>query len=820
MPQSSTPAPAACFIEPMKRTSAIVTAVAFLYFLMCPVLGVYPAGNQISPKTVDDLLTAITKLSTARDFAAVRATCSNLMTIPGAPAQFRSYAQLRIAQSYLAETNLAAAKSTYEAISTNSAYPEVHRYEARECIQEIDRLARGLPARDVTASRTKIPQISTFAVEYFVSPQGSDANPGTHAQPFATLEKARDTVRALKMRGPLPGPVCVHVLPGTYPVQKNFTLTAGDSGTEAAPIVYRADEKGRAVLYGGARVNGFVPVTDSAVLNRLPAESRGHVFQSDLRKLGITSDSPLVERGFGLNPAASTLEVFFNGAPMTLARWPNTGFVNGGKIIQPGSKRLNQPSVFEYLDPRPARWTNAEDAWLFGYFHYGWADRTLKIFKIDPVTKQITCAPYNFDNEGMEPIKYFNHGRIKYFAFNLLEELDQPGEWYLNRKTGILYIYPPSDPTNAMVEIGMLSAPMVVLHGVSQVRLEGLVFDLSRTDGLRLDNCTNCLLAGCTIKRFAGSGISIAGGHGDGILGCDLCNLGRSATEVAGGDRPTLTPAGHFVENCLMHSFGRLDHTYVPGILMEGVGIRAAHNYFYDCPSTAIRFDGNDLLMEYNKFERVVLESEDQGAIETWGNPTFRGNVLRYNSFADIGPATSMEGPAGRAGIRLDDAISGTVIYGNIFYRASQSFGAVQINSGRDNIIDNNIFAECETGISGGYYANNGAWKGIGKNPEFIFSTLYKQRYPELAHVREQPGLNFVWRNVFWKCGSLISETKTFSFLPNASYPSENPGFVHPENGDFRLEPDAEAIQRLGLRPIPIEEIGLYPDPYRASPPP
>src|SRR5262249_22917686 len=156
---------------------------------------------------------AMAKSSSARDFAAVRTTCRKLAAMPGAPAQFQSYAQLRIAQSYLAETNLGSAKSAYEAIRTNSALPEVHRYEARECIEEIARLARGLPARDLTASRTKIPQISAFAVECFVSPQGSDTNPGTSTRPFATLEQARDTIRALKAQGPLPGPVCVHLEP-------------------------------------------------------------------------------------------------------------------------------------------------------------------------------------------------------------------------------------------------------------------------------------------------------------------------------------------------------------------------------------------------------------------------------------------------------------------------------------------------------------------------------------------------------------------------------------------------------------------------------
>jgi hypothetical protein len=777
-----------------------------------------PAQNQ----ALDDLLAATAKSWAVKDFGAVRASCEQVLAMTNAPPHFQSYARLRLAQSYLAERNPAAAKNEYEKIKTNAAYPEVHRYEAEECVKELNRVARGLPARDVTATRTKIPPITAFAVEYFVTPKGSDANPGTRRRPFASLEKARDAIRALKAKGPLPGPVCVRLLPGEYPVTKTGELTDADSGTEKAPIVYRAERKGSVVLYGGRRLTRFSVVTNPAVLGRLPAEARGKVFQCDLKQAGITDYSPLTERGYGVKPPASTLELFFNGAPMTLACWPNTGFVNGGKIIEPGSKAEGKPSVFEYLDDRPARWTNADDGWLYGYFRHGWADRTLKIRSIDTARKQIACGPYDLGGENMKPVDWFNKGRIKYFVFNLLEELDQPGEWYLDRRTGLLYFYPPADPAKAVVEIGLLSAPMLTLSRVSHVRLEGLVFDLSRTDCLWLKDCQDCLVAGCTLKRFAGGGIGILGGRGDGILGCDVYSMGREATTVIGGDRQTLTPAQHFVENCWMYSLGRLDHTYVPGIGMAGVGIRAAHNRFQDCPSSAIRFDGNDFLIEYNQADHVVLESEDQGGMETYGNPTFRGNVLRYNSLAFIGAEAAMAGPAGRAGIRLDDAISGTLVYANIFFHASQSFGGVNINGGRDNIMDNNIFAECEKGITGNYEPNNGLWKSLGQNPEFILSELYLKRYPGLLRLQEQPGLNSSWRNVFWKCGRLFTTynqpaASRFDLMANAAFTDDDPGFVNAARGDFRLKLDAEVFRQIAFHPIPVEEIGLYKDPYRAS---
>jgi len=224
-----------------------------------------------------------------------------------------------------------------------------------------------------------------------------------------------------------------------------------------------------------------------------------------------------------------------------------------------------------------------------------------------------------------------------------------------------------------------------------------------------INNSENCLIAGCIIKRFASNGIRITGGKNDGIFGCDIYSLGRICTEVIGGDRLTLTPANHFVENCRMYSFGRLDHTYVPGVQLEGVGNRMAHNLFYDSPSSVSRIEGNDHIIEYNEVRDAVLESEDQGAMELFGNPTYRGVIFRYNIFSNIGYGFA-GGSSGRAGIRLDDVISGIQVYGNIFNNASQSFGAINFNSGRDNIIDNNIIAECNIGITGGYNSKNKFW--------------------------------------------------------------------------------------------------------------
>jgi hypothetical protein len=752
----------------------------------------------------------------ARDFAAVRSAYGKVIAAATAPAHMRSYAHLRSAQSYVAEGNAAGAAAEYEKIGATAAYPAVHRFEADECRRELARLSQGLPARDPSVSRTVIPAIPVFAAEVYVAPAGDDAQDGSAQHPFATLARARDAVRALKARG-VAGPIGVRIRAGEYTVTETLALTAEDSGTEAAPIVYRAEELGKAVFYGGARLTGFVPVTAPAVLERLPAESRGKVVQCDLKALGITEYGELRVRGFSQPPSPPTLELYVDGRPQTVARWPNEGFVRAKALVEPGSKAAGKPSVLEYDADRHARWSQAEDLWLFGYFRYLWADAAIKVAAIDTAAHTLTMAEAYQYGGGMDA----GQGII-YYAFNLLEEIDQPGEWYLDRTAGILYLYPPAGFAAAAVEIGMLPTPMVTLTGVAHVRFEGLVFDLGRDNGLVISDSEHCLVAGCTVKRLAGNGIMVSGGSHNTLLGCDIHTIGRRATEVSGGDRQTLTPGGHVVENCRIHGFGRIDRTYTPAIQLEGVGLRVAHNLMYDCPSSVMRIEGNDHLIEFNEVHSAVQESDDQGAMELFRNPTYRGVIFRYNKIHHVGKTGSEGAVHGQAGIRFDDAISGMLVYGNVFYRsANGNFGAIQMNSGRDNIMDNNIFADCKQGVSGGWHPGNSVWRMIqeGQKPaEFYTDEVYLSRYPEIGKMLEAPGINHVWRNVFYRCGRVVTGNQAnLDLFENGVYTDADPGFVDAAAGDFRLQPPSPLFAAVGFRPIPLDEIGLYADAYRAT---
>lgn len=779
----------------------------------CETYGVQEGDGMTLIEKLGDIADAGNAAMAQRKTGEARTAFARIVATPDVPAGWAAWAELRAAQAYRLDGDDARAREFYRRIQANANYLPHHRQEAAEILSEMDRAANGLPARDVTASRTKLPEVKAFAADIWVAPDGSDRNPGTADKPVATLARAQELVRAQKARAA--SPIAVILKNGTYLASQPLALTAEDSGKDGAPVVWKAAEPGKVVIYGGFHLTGFTPVRDPSVLARIAPEAREKVQVCDLKKLGLTDYGTLAVRGFGQPPSPPTVEVYADGEPQTLARWPNKGFVMAGKLVEPGSKPKGIPSVFEYLDDRPARWTKAQDVWLSGYFKYLWADATIKVGSIDPATKRITTdQPYAYGKgDGMDAKE-----GIKYYAFNLLEELDQPGEWYLDRSTGQLYLWPTGDVAKQTIEIGVLAQPFVTMTDVTNVRMEGLTWDLGRADGIRINGGSDVQLVGCVVRRTAGTGVAIDGGVRHIVLGCDIHHTGRAAIVLRGGDRSTLTRADFVVENCHLHHFGRIDRTYTPAIDARGIGMRFAHNLMHDCPSSAMRVDANEVIVEYNQTHNVVLESDDQGAMENNGNPTFRGMVFRYNRFEDIGNGSTMT--AGQAAIRFDDVISGMLVYSNVFIRsASGHFGALQINGGRDNVFDNNLLVDCKAGISGGWRPNHDLWKKIAdrSRADFIQNDLYLERYPDMKRMLDKNGQNFCWRMALVDCGTPISQKAGFDVLALGTWNLNDAGIAAAARERWNLSPDCDLVLRLGIRPIPVDEIGLYEDKTRAS---
>ncbi len=245
-------------------------------------------------------------------------------------------------------------------------------------------------------------------------------------------------------------------------------------------------------------------------------------------------------------------------------------------------------------------------------------------------------------------------------------------------------------------------------------------------------------------------------------------------------------------------------------------------NLIHDAPHAAILLTGNDHVVKLNEVHDVCRETRDVGALYLGRDWTMRGNVIRHNYFHDIAASAERSSMA----VYLDDAASGFTVDGNIFYRVQY---AVFLGGGRDNRIENNVFAECKLAV-------HVDARGIGWMKDEVETTLkprlnampyqqppWSRRYPSLVTIlSDEPGLpkgNVVTRNISVG-GTWADIEKAALALVKVSdnLVEVNPRFADAAKPDFRLKPDSPAY-RLGFKPIPIDKIGIYRDEYRSGVP-
>lgn len=686
-----------------------------------------------------------------------------------------------------------------------AAPPGPEREEARRLL---DALAGAPRADGVSAHRTQLPELPAPAVVFHVAPGGSEGADGSAAKPFATLMQARDAVRRLRGEngGRLPaGGARVVVRGGLYPMTETFALEARDSGTAEAPVVYAAAPGETPILTGGVRIAAWQPLADQAVKEKLPPAARDRVVVADLAALGVADLGDATD----LRRAP---ELFIDGAPQTLARWPNEGFVATGDILGTdtftvwGSIQGCKDGKFRYVEDRPSLWVDESDVRLYGYWFWDWYEEFQKVASIDPAARAFTLArPYS---------SYGYRKGQRYHAVNVLRELDRPGEWYLDRPRGLLYWLPPEGDAwrSAAAAVSVFAQPFVSMENVEHAVLLGLTIEDGRGDGIHVRGGSRCVLAGCTVRRLGGDAIVVQGGARHIVFGCTLHTLGCGGARVAGGDRKAFAPGGHVVENCTVRDISRLKRTYAPAVHLDGCGNRVAHNLFERIPSSAMRIEGSEQTIELNLIRRVVEESDDQGGLDMFGNPLYRGVVIRWNRWSDITGGTH----CGAAGVRLDDMISGVVVHGNIFERCGAvQFGGVQIHGGKDNLVDNNVFLDCYAGLSFSRWGEKRWIESIRGFLEEAASPANAARYGELARLREGADINFVSRNVFAGCKEVfLRDGGVARTALNAAL--EGPF-------DLRAVENASAIgadPRLApilFAPIPAGAIGPYDHPWRAD---
>jgi len=693
----------------------------------------------------------------------------------------------------------------------------------------------------------KPPRKNIADADVYVSPSGRQFGEGTVSDPVSTLESALDIVRCRRSSGTKEH-LTIAVGAGEYRTS-GLTLSELDSD-----ISIRAQNDGEAILNGGVAINpaDFEPINENERA-RLHGDAKVMVVKADLKKYGLTPADWGKIYAFGNSNSACkydgdtegvNCEVYCDGRRMTLARWPNAPeFAKIDEVFDQGDVREFPPQNYfhDWNDRRNHRagsyimdietnnrvksWSSYEDIWLYGYFFWDWADGSTPVASIDTRVRMLSPGFVS---------PYAARKGAPYYFFNVFEELDEPGEWYLDRKEGILYLWPYSDTPN--VEISISRRPILTAEDVRNFTLDGFTVKGTCADGISITG-SGCVVENCVIKNVLGNGVVISGTHNT-VRNCEITRTGRCGVILSGGDCITLTPSYNRVENNLVHDWAEVYLTYQPAFSLSGVGCVCAHNEIYNSTHAAIIYGGNDHLIEYNIIHDVGRQSTDAGAIYAGMNWTAYGTVIRYNCIYNLGYGRHCPD-----GIYWDDALSGQTAYGNILVNIPK-FGFL-IGGGRDNRAFNNLIINCSEesvfyddrardGVKNCGWAhetfdhpNALAWLNLRKVP--FRSERWAEKYPSLAAIRDDfgdvddpafppnPAGAFVAENVF-----VDKRGKTGRFAPSVieygeirdnvglSYKdSDDLGFVDMENGDYRFRADSDALRKLPSFPeIPFSKIG------------
>jgi len=513
-----------------------------------------------------------------------------------------------------------------------------------------------------------------LAADFYVAINGCDQwsgrlpepNPAGTDGPFATMVKARDAVRELKATGELKKPVRVMIRNGTYHLTESVVFTAQDSGTQQCPIIYQAYPGEKPVLSGGREITGWRPYQGQIVCTSLPEVAEGKWFFRQL---------------------------FFNGKRQRRACYPNPdrddplygGWAFIEKPVGPTAFRY-QPGSF------PRRWAKPRQAEINIFPWLCWNNDIVPIEDIDydecvislarPVIHRLNAATGTLD---FMSLMAGNRFRVE----NVLEELDQPGEWCLDREAAVVYFWPPTDS----VEDGQVIAPalsrLIELRGttgkpVRHITIKGLTFAHSQAlfpqpeilphnypnaggHAVYLEGAEHCTIEDCHFDAVGGDGIRLQhyNAHNR-ILNNEIAHAGAEGVCLAGleqelpsdvnwrdqevlaklaGERPRLVRnviSGNHIHHCGALE-KRASGVYIFGI--NSVDNVISHNLIHDLPHRGIMVQhgfGRNII-EYNHVHDVSLETADTGGINTlvWyvvdnDEELKNGNVIRYNIVRNV----------------------------------------------------------------------------------------------------------------------------------------------------------------------------------------
>ena len=553
---------------------------------------------------------------------------------------------------------------------------------------------------------------------YYVSPDGNDATgDGSLEAPFATIEKARDTIRSLES---IPdGGITVYLRGGEYYVENTIEFTPEDSGEAGKPIVYASYPEEKAIVHSGKKLEGFHKLTADEAPEMLPEESIGNVYVTD------------VESGWRFH------DIYVNGKRQQIAREFNTNdwskwntFPGGQKT--PGDQRDERGTQVIFPENALEGIPDNGDVEVCLLTAQWWNNLSvLKNVNLEDNTAWLESFNANWGNYWSDGVIFQNNGR--YNLMNAPKFLDEPGEWCIDSENGKVYWWPKNsqDLENA---IAPKAYELIRMQGdeeeqnwanqVAYIEFRDLTFmytdrlpedqwsdnkmdpdiivrNSENTDAaIFMQGVENCVISDCSILCTGAYGVALDHyAKYNRITHNEMGNLGCGGVQLTGYGPGTKT-ANINTGNTILANY------------IHDTGLAP---YMHSSAVTSFGSSYNDV--KFNKMERlpytaVMMTGTDPSSI----NPNSWNANAWFDSYGNLDT---------QYGIRKDEIEAlGSEITDKFGNNIDNGIHAVPYQNSDYNITEYNISIDYmqEMNDGGCYYA----WS-VGKNNEFNFNIAEKQ---------------------------------------------------------------------------------------------
>ena len=511
----------------------------------------------------------------------------------------------------------------------------------------------------------EVPVMQKIAVDgenvFYVDGNGSDLNDGKSlSAPFKTLERALEAVKALsdKTNGTI-----IYIRGGEYCISEKTEITAEHcNDTSSLFISAYNGEKVTFTTSGRFGNDKLKKITESSIgfanYARLPYETRQNGYYADYDDIGVSY-------------IASDCNIMSDDSQLTSARYPNTGYDAVKEVVNGG---YGSTSVWQPMSERAFNWVDTGEIHVYGKFAYEW-EFCDSIVKIDKSTRYLHGTGSLSHKDGPVSKYLKGPGTSMYYYYNIMEELDVPGEWFADNIAKKLYIYPVSDEASYSIFGG---SGIFELKNAENVVIDGITVNGAET-AVYAENSKNTVIQNCNFENISRRAIDFVNTEKCGIINSKISGSDYDSTLISISEpiseRNLLYPRRNFIQNNIILN-GKT------AVSVGSIGNIVSHNLVKNTANSALSFTGPENIIEYNEFSGTQKLVSDSGGMYTGTNFYIRNNHIRYNYIHD----SKYTKKNGRA-VYLDDCGDSNFVYGNII----RNYGyGIFIHGGDSNVVEDN----------------------------------------------------------------------------------------------------------------------------------